>query len=284
MTHLGYNALKYIEVFNSLVGTPKLCRKLDHESYNLTVFKYTYGICTEMIQSREMTQSIHDDIADAVMREHHSKWQVRYIAPEDIHVYGLTGYDVSRIIRSIIDALRSPHLEGRIHTSADQIGDMELYADEITKANRTTLDRFSRIRILTEAIESIVFTELRSENQKSQRFFGNGDDSRWGNYDLKSLHSERDSLVYEKINQLFRLVCPLFCDLYLTCHGYDTILDKMQPIGNGGFELTANAVSPYPVLLDLVELVESGQFKMASYRMNGALYDLCKEMGRLDLY
>ena len=231
-----------------------------------------------------MSESVHDAIADAVMRQYHSKRQVRYIAPEDVVVYGRTGTEVSRIIRSIIDASRSPHLEGRINTNADEIEDMETHAYVIAQANKTTLDRFSNMRILTKALSSIVSTQLRSDNQKSQRFFGTGDDSRWGNYELKGSHSERDSLVYEKINQLFRLVCPLFCDLYLTCYGYDTILDKMQPIGNGGFELTANAVSPYPVLLDLVELVESGQFKMASYRMNGALYDLCKEMGRLDLY
>ena len=231
-----------------------------------------------------MSESVHDAIADAVMRQYHSKRQVRYIAPEDVVVYGRTSADVSRIIRSLIDALRSPHLEGRIHTSADEIENMEIYADVIVKANRTTLDRFSRIKILTEAIASIVFSELRSENQKSQKQFGNGDDDRWGNYGLKGSHSERDSLVYEKINQLFRLVCPLFCDLYLTCHGCDTILNKMEPIGDGGFELTANAVSPYPVLRDLVELIKSGRLKKASWDMDGALYELCTKMGRLDLY
>jgi hypothetical protein len=261
-----------------------LCRKLDHESYNLTVFKYTYGICTEMIQSREMTQSIHDDIADAVMREHHSKWQVRYIAPEDIRVYGLTGYEVSRIIRSIIDALRSPHLEGRIRSSTDGIEELEHFADWIVKANRTTLDRFSRLRFLMTAISFIVFCELRSDNQKSQNLYGNGDDDRWGNYDLKGLHSERDSLVYEYIRQLFRLVCPLFCDLYLTCHGSDTILNKTEPIGIRGFELTETAVSPYPVLLDLVNLVKSGQFIKASTHVKHALHVICDKMGRMDLY
>jgi hypothetical protein len=231
-----------------------------------------------------MSQSVHDAIADAVMSGYHSKIQARYISPGDVLVYGRTSADVSRIIRSIIDALRSPHLEGRIRSSTDGIEELEHFADWIVKANRTTLDRFSRLRFLMTAISFIVFCELRSDNQKSQNLYGNGDDDRWGNYDLKGLHSERDSLVYEYIRQLFRLVCPLFCDLYLTCHGSDTILNKTEPIGIRGFELTETAVSPYPVLMDLVNMVKSGQFMKASDHMEKAFYDICEKMGRLDVY
>ena len=123
-----------------------------------------------------MSQSVHDAIADAVMRQYHSKRQVRYIAPEDVVVYGRTSADVSRIIRSIIDALRSPHLEGRIRSSTDAIEELEHFADWIVTANRTTLDRFPQLRFLMTAISFIVFCELRSDNQKSQNLYGNGDD------------------------------------------------------------------------------------------------------------
>ena len=242
------------------------------------VFKNTSGVWTEM------KHSVHDAIADAVMSEYHSRWQVMYIAPEDVCVYGRTGADVSRIIRSIIDALRSPHLEGRIHTNADVIQSLQEFEDDIVEANGTTLDRFCRLQEFLAVISFIVFCELRSDNQKSQQHYGNGDDDRWGYSGLKGSHSERDSLVYEYIIQLFRLVCPLFCDLYLTCHGSDTILNKTEPIGIRGFELTETAVSPYPVLLDLVNLVKSGQFTEASDHMDNAFHDICEKMGRLDLY
>ena len=227
-----------------------------------------------------MDPFIYDDITDAVMRKMNPKWQVEYIDPKDIIFYGRTGVEVARILQNILDALQSPRLQGRIHCSAEDVENQEHLLGEIVDANRTKLDRFGRLRVLTQAISSIVFSEFRSDHQKQNGRYGSAVEDVWGHYGVA--HSERDCLVYGYIRQIFQLVCPLFCDLFLTCHGCETFLNKAEP--NGVRELTVNSLSSFPVLQHLVDLVKSDQFTDASNHMENAFYQLCKYMNRLDVF
>jgi len=203
-----------------------------------------------------------------------------YIDPEDRIFYRRTGLEVARILQNIIDALRSPYLQGRIYCPAYDLEEQEHYLGEIVKANRAELDRFGLLRVITRAISWLVFTELRSDHQKKYGRYGCAVDDGWGHADV--VHSERDSVVYGYIRQIFQLVCPLFCDLFLICHNSKTLPTKAEP--NVAREFTGNSASSFPVLLDLVNLVKSDQFTNASNHMESAFGDLCEYMNRMDLF
>ena len=114
-----------------------------------------------------MDPFIYDDITD------------EYIDPGDIIFYRRTGVEVARILQNILDALRSPYLQGRIYCRAIDVDEQEYFLGEIVKANRTKLDRFGLLRVITRAISWLVFTELRSDHQKKYGRYGSAVDDGW---------------------------------------------------------------------------------------------------------
>jgi hypothetical protein len=205
-----------------------------------------------------MNNSVYDDITDHVLRRMNTK-------PENHLEYVVVG--VVGILDGIIDAMRSPHLQGHAKYKEDFVEMLNQHKKEIAKVNFTRLDPLELATNLADLCRSVIDAE---------------DDKGRGNYENN--RSERDNLIHYLTSNLLGLVCRVVCDLYLTrCYRMNTILNKAESIHEYSIESTEREVSKYPLLLKLVELIKSNKFEQAAWHMTWLVHDICWEEGRVDL-
>jgi hypothetical protein len=206
-----------------------------------------------------MDNHVYDDITDHVLRRVNTK-------PKDHLEYVVVG--VVGILDGIIDAMRSPHLQGRAKYEEDFLDTLNWHKKQIEEVNFTRLDSLKLATRLSALCCSVIDAE---------------DDKGRGNYENN--RSERDNFIHKLTSNLLGLVCRVVCDLYLTrYYRMNTILNKTESINEYSIESTEREVLKYPLLMKLVRLIKSDQFDEAALHMSYLVHDICMDEGRVDLW